>query len=109
MNNIKNFNEFVNEEADYRNVTGNGSSGSPSDQNAGPSFNKGPMSATYRLPTVVGVETDEFEDPYFGQDRGQKRKRVKKNPTIEKNRKSKAKFFDKMDKKTLNKVIEKIK
>lgn len=103
MNNIKKFDEFINEESDYRNVTGTGSG---DQQNSGPSFNKGPYSATYRLPTVIGVETDEFEDPYFGQDREQRRKRIKKNPHIEKNRKDKAKYFDKMDKKTQNKVIE---
>lgn len=101
---VKTFDEFVNE-SDYRNVTGAGSGGGSEPQNAGPSFNKGPMSATYRLPTVVGIESDEISDPYFGAERNQRRKKLKKNPQIEKNRKQKAKYFDDMDKKTQNKLI----
>lgn len=96
----------TNEEADYRNVTGNGSSGNPSDQNAGPSFNKGPYSATFRQPSVVGVESDDIEDPYFAGRRDQKKSKIKKNPKTEKYRKDKAKYFDKIDKKTQDKVLD---
>lgn len=97
MKNIKTFEEFVKEEADYRNVTGAGSMGGTSQQNAGPSFNKGPDAATYRLPDVIGVETDYIEDPYFSKGREQRRKKVKKNKHIEKNRKDKSKYFDRLD------------
>ena len=98
----------TNEEADYRNVTGNGTMGNPSDQNAGPSFNKGPDSATYRRPSVIGVETDDIKDPYFAQRRDQKRQRVKKNQKVEKNRKDKAKYLDGLEKDSQNKVDESI-
>ena len=64
---ILKFNEYIREEADYRNVTGYGSSGSPDPQNAGPSFNKGPDAAVYNRPEVIGVERDTIEDPYFNQ------------------------------------------
>jgi hypothetical protein len=97
---IKNFEEFVNEESDYRNVTGNGSMGGSGEQNAGPSFNKGPYSATFRLPSIVGVASDDISDPYFADRRAQKRKRPRKNRRIEKMRKDKAKLFDELDKKT---------
>ena len=107
MSNIKTYDEFINE-SDYRNVTGYGSMGGSGDQNTGPSFNKGPDAATYSLPSVVGVETDIIKDPYFSGRRGQKRRKVKKHPAIEKNRKEKTKYLDKLEKDTQNKLIEKI-
>jgi len=97
MKNLKYFKEFITESSDYRNVTGNGSSGGNSSQNAGPSFNKGPMSAIYRLPTIVGVETEEINDPYFNKGREPKRKKIRKNKNIEKNRKQKSKYLDTID------------
>lgn len=102
MNNLKTFEQFVNEEfTDYRNVTGYGSMGQSGEQNAGPSFNKGPDSATYRRPDVVGVASDDIRDPYFGARRSQKRKRARKNPHIEKNRKDKTKYLNSIDKKSI--------
>ena len=98
----------TNEEADYRNVTGNGTMGNPSDQNAGPSFNKGPDSATYHRPSVIGVTTDDIKDPYFAARRNQKRTRIKKNQKVEKNRKNKAKYLDDLEKDSQNKINESI-
>jgi len=96
-----------NEEADYRNVTGYGSMGGNGDQRTGPSFNRGPDAATYRLPNVVGTATDDITDPYFAARRDQKVKRIKKNPHIEKNRKKKTKYLRSLDKDTQkNKLLE---
>jgi hypothetical protein len=100
MKNIKSFDEFVNEEGDYRNVTGSGSNG---EQNAGPSFNKGPDAATYSLPSVIGVASDDISDPYFAAQRERKRKRIRKNKRIEKNRRDKSKYLNKIDKDTQKK------
>lgn len=105
MNNLKSFDQFVNEESDYRNVTGFGSMGGSGEQNAGPSFNKGIDSATYRRPDVIGVASDDINDPYFSQRRNQKRKRARKNPHIEKNREQKAKLFYKLDKKSIKEKL----
>lgn len=102
MKNIKTYKEYIYEEADYRNVTGNGTMGNPSDQNAGPSFNKGPYSATYRLPTIIGTETSDIEDPYFSYDM-KKKKRVKKNPNIVKMRINKSKYLNKIEANIQNK------
>ncbi len=102
---IKTFDEFINE-SDYRNVTGYGTMGGSGDQNTGPSFNKGPDAATYRLPSVVGVESDDISDPYFSGRRSQKRKKLRKHPAIEKNRKDKTKYLDRLEKDTQNKLIE---
>lgn len=102
---IKRFEEFIKEDADYRNVTGHGTMGNASDQNTGPSFNKGPYSATYRQPSIIGLETDDFNDPYFSQNSEIKRKKPRKNPKVEKNRRQKSRFFDKIDKKTQNKIF----
>jgi hypothetical protein len=103
---IKKFLEFIKEESDYRNVTGFGSMGSGDPQNAGPSFNKGPDSAIYQRPSVIGVASDDISDPYFAVRQQQKRKRVKKNQWIEKNRKDKTKYLRNIDKDTQNKVLE---
>jgi hypothetical protein len=100
MNNLKTFQNFVNEEADYRNVTGNGSMGSPSDQRIGPSFNKGPDAETYNRPDVIGVETDYVEDPYFAASREQRKKRSRKPKYIEKMRRDKSEYLKRIDKET---------
>ena len=104
MDNIKSYDEFVNEEGDYRNVTGAGSMGGSSDQRTGPSFNKGPDAATFRLPNVIGTTTDDVSDPYFSGQREMKRKRVKKNKNIERNRKNKTKYLDSIDRDTQKKL-----
>jgi len=96
---ILRFKDFIKEEADYRNVTGNGSMGNPDPQNSGPSFNKGLDSDTYGRPSVIGVQRDTIEDPYFNE-REQKRKRRKKHPHIEKNREQKSKYLKNLDVKT---------
>lgn len=101
---LKKFNEYIKEESDYRNVTGFGSGGSNDPQNAGPSFNKGPMSAIYNQPSVIGTETVEIEDPYFGVSSNMKRKRVKKNKKIERYRKTMSQYLDDQDKRTQNKL-----
>ena len=92
MENLKTFEEYT----DYRNVTGFGSMGQPGDQNAGPSFNKGPNSATYNRPDVIGVEQINMEDPYFGEKREKSRK-AKKNRYITKLRRRKAKDLKKIE------------
>jgi len=104
MGNIKTYDEFINE-ADYRNVTGNGTMGGSGEQNAGPSFNKGPDAATYRLPSVIGVEGDNIDDPYFAGRREQKRKRTKKNQKLEKLRKDKSKYLKELDIETQEKKL----
>jgi len=97
------------EEADYRNVTGNGSMGNNDPQNAGPSFNRGPDSATFCRPDVVGLVGDDIEDPYFGDRRRLKMRRIKKNKHIESNRKKKTKYFRDLDRDTLrNKIVEQV-
>jgi hypothetical protein len=102
-------NNEINEYADYRNVTGYGSMGQGDPQNAGPSFNKGPDAATYRRPDVIGLAGDDIEDPYFGQRRKLKMKRIKKNKHIESNRKRKTKYFNEIEKDTLkNKLVENV-
>ncbi len=106
MKKILKFNDFIREEADYRNVTGNGSMGSPDPQNSGPSFNKGPDSATYGRPDVIGVERDTIEDPYFGQSKEQKKKRARKHPYIEKKRKEESKYLMSVDEETLDKRVD---
>lgn len=107
MNNILTYEDFLKEHSDYRNVTGYGTMGGSGDQRTGPSFNKGPDSATYRLPSVIGVETDDISDPYFAQRRTQKMKRIKKNKNIERNRKDKTKYLRGLEKDTQkNKIME---
>lgn len=100
MNNLKTFEDFTNEESDYRNVTGYGSMGSPGEQNSGPSFNKGPDAATYNRPDVIGVETDYIEDPYFAISKEQRKKRSRKPKYIERLRRDKSKYLNKLDKNT---------
>lgn len=104
MINILNFKDFIRENSDYRNVTGNGSSGGNDPQNSGPSFNKGPMSAIYNQPTVIGVEKYNIDDPYFNQ-KYKKIKKIKKNPNIEKNRKDKSKYLINLDKNIRKKLF----
>ena len=94
----------VREEADYRNVTGYGSMGTPSDQRAGPSFNKGPMSATYRQPTVIGTESGYIEDPYFA-GREENVQKKKKNKDLVKMRKNKYRVLRKQDVDSRKKMI----
>jgi ribosomal protein S25 len=106
MKKILRFEDFVKEEADYRNVTGNGTMGNPDPQNSGPSFNKGPDAAIYGRPDVIGVERDTIEDPYFGQSQEQKKKRARKHPYIEKKRKEKSKYLVDIDKETLSKRVD---
>jgi hypothetical protein len=97
------------EEADYRNVTGYGSMGNNDPQNAGPSFNRGPDAATFCRPDVVGLVGDDIEDPYFGDRRRLKMRRIKKNKHIENNRKKKTKYFRDLDRDTLkNKTVEQV-
>jgi hypothetical protein len=104
MNNLKTFEDFTNEEADYRNVTGYGSSGTPAEQNAGPSFNKGPDAETYNRPDVIGVETDYIEDPYFVVSREQRKKRARKPKYIETLRRDKSNYLNKIDKQSNEKL-----
>ena len=101
------FKDYIKEESDYRNVTGYGSMGNNDPQNAGPSFNKGADSATYRRPDVIGVESIDFDDPYFGQSKNQKLKKIRKNPKIEKNRKNKSKYLDDLEKNIYKNLIKK--
>lgn len=108
MKKVLRFNDFIKEEADYRNVTGYGSMGNPDSQNAGPSFNKGADSETYGRPTVIGVERDTIEDPYFNQG-DTKRRRVKKHPHVEKTRKNKSKYLRDVDRKTFKNRVDEAK
>jgi hypothetical protein len=97
----------LNEYSDYRNVTGYGSMGHSDQQNAGPSFNKGPDSATFRRPDVIGVASDVIEDPYFAGSRRARIKKIKKNKNIENNRKKKTRYFNSLEKDTLrDKIME---
>lgn len=105
MRSIKTFEEFIKEDADYRNVTGHGSMGNPDPQNAGPTFSKGMDSETYGRPTVIGVVRDTIEDPYFNQG-DVKRRRVKKHPHVEKTRKKKSKYLRNVDRKSLKNRID---
>ena len=99
LNNLKKkefYAPIIKEEADYRNVTGYGSMGTPSDQRSGPSFNKGPMSATYRQPTIIGTESGYIEDPYFA-GREENIQKKKKNKNLVKMRKNKYRVLKKQD------------
>lgn len=91
---LKTFEEYT----DYRNVTGYGTMGQSGDQNTGPSFNKGPDSATYNRPDVIGTEDISMEDPYFSDNRKKKLKRIRKNKHVEKTRKNKSKYLNDVDK-----------
>lgn len=102
MKNLKTFEEYT----DYRNVTGYGSMGISGDQNTGPSFNKGPDSATYRRPDVITMQDISMQDPYFGKDRELKKRKIRKNRYIDKLRKNKTKYLDDVDKDTQKKMIK---
>jgi len=99
MNNLRTFEEYT----DYRNVTGFGSMGQSSAQQSGPSFNKGPDSATYNRPDVIGTEVVSMEDPYFGEQRSRRKLRGRKNKYIDKLRKDKTKYLRSIDRDTLKK------
>lgn len=100
MDKLKTFEEYT----DYRNVTGYGSMGQSGDQNTGPSFNKGPDSATFNRPNVIGVETISMEDPYFT-GKQNKRKKIRKNKYVEKLRKDKTKYLQNIDKDSQKKLV----
>lgn len=107
MKNIKTFEQFVNEVTDYRNVTGYGTMGLASNQNAGPSYNVGPLSATYRQPTILSTTTDTISDQYFNGAKLDKMRKIRKNPRIVKLRKKKSKDFNDLDKVEIKSKIKK--
>jgi len=94
MKHLKTYKE-INEEADYMNVTGYGTMGNAGDQHV-TSFSKGPMSFLVRQPELVGVVSDEIEDPYFD-NKKIKLRRKKKNRKIEQMRIDKSTKLRNMD------------
>lgn len=103
MKYLKTF-EQLNEEADYMNVTGYGTMGNAGDQHV-TSFSKGPMSFLVRQPELVGVASDEIEDPYFNHKKIKLIKRKKKNKKIKQMRIDKSAKLKDIDVKTRKKMI----
>ena len=101
------FEQFINEETDYRDVTGlHGTEGQISDQKTGTAFNKSGMSVLFNQPEVLGTDNNMIKDPYFNKSK-QKTKRIKKNRKLKQLRKNNSDKLKNLDIEYRKKLIDK--
>ena len=101
------FEQFINEETDYRDVTGlHGTEGQISDQKTWPAFNKSGMSVLFNQPEVLGTDNNMIKDPYFNKSK-QKTKRIKKNRKLKQLRKNNSDKLKNLDIEYRKKLIDK--